>query len=72
MFAPPDRAAKSHPLTRLLLLAVMLIASPPARSSDVESEHLFGFTEDADIGKNARPKPRPLPVWANQPAATRR
>jgi hypothetical protein len=44
-------AATSRPQTLLLLLAVLLIASAPARASDVESEHLFGFTEGADIGK---------------------
>src|SRR5215471_21612332 len=51
MFAQRDCAAKSLPFTRWLLLAVILIASGPLRASDVDSEHLFGFTEGADIGK---------------------
>jgi hypothetical protein len=52
MSARPDCAANSPPLTPpLLLLATILIASEPVRASDVDSEHLFGFTEGADIGK---------------------
>jgi hypothetical protein len=44
-------AATSRRQTQLLFLAVLLIASAPARASDIDSEHLFGFTEGADIGK---------------------
>jgi hypothetical protein len=33
------------------LLTALLVAGAPARASDVDSEHLFGFTEGADIGK---------------------
>src|SRR5262249_28038802 len=51
MFAQPDCAAKSPPFARLLPFAVILIALTPARASGVDSEHLFGFTEGADIGK---------------------
>jgi hypothetical protein len=45
------RVAKSPPFARLIPLAVTLIALTPARASDVDSEHLFGFTEGADIGE---------------------
>ena len=51
MFAQLHCAATSRRQTHLLLLAVLLIASAPARASDIDSEHLFGFTEGADIGK---------------------
>jgi hypothetical protein len=44
-------AAISRRNTRPLLLAVLFIASAPARASDVDTEYLFGFTEGADIGK---------------------
>jgi hypothetical protein len=38
--------------TRLLVAALaLLMTSAPMRASDVDSEHLFGFTEGADIGK---------------------
>lgn len=34
-----------------LAILMVLIGSAPARASDVDSEHIFGFTEGADIGK---------------------
>jgi hypothetical protein len=37
--------------TLLLLFTTLVVASAPAAASDVDSEHLFGFTEGADIGK---------------------
>ncbi|WP_245288278.1 hypothetical protein [Bradyrhizobium sp. Ec3.3] len=38
--------------TRLFIAALTLfITNAPIRASDVDSEHLFGFTEGADIGK---------------------
>jgi len=51
MLAQLHCAAASRRQTQLLFLAVLLIASAPARASDIDSEHLFGFTEGADIGK---------------------
>lgn len=34
-----------------LAVLMVLVVGAPARASDVDSEHLFGFTEGADIGK---------------------
>jgi hypothetical protein len=58
----------------LLTSMTLLAASGPARASDVDSEHLFGFTEGADIGKagSAKPKPKPSAVFASRPALTQR
>lgn len=44
-------AARSHLKPCSLLVAILLAAGAPARASDTDSEHLFGFTEGADIGK---------------------
>ena len=44
-------AASSRRQAQLLLAATLLGAALPVRASDVDSEHLFGFTEGADIGK---------------------
>jgi hypothetical protein len=35
----------------MCLVVAILAAGSPVRASDVDSEHLFGFTEGADIGK---------------------
>jgi hypothetical protein len=55
-----------------ILIAVVagLIAAAPARASDVDTEHLFGFTEGADIGKkaSASSRARPSPAAARRPA----
>jgi hypothetical protein len=51
MFAQSNCAAKSRLKAWPLLVAAMLATSEPARASNVDSEHLFGFTEGADIGK---------------------
>jgi hypothetical protein len=34
-----------------LVVAMLAMSQPAARASDVDSEHLFGFTEGADIGR---------------------
>jgi hypothetical protein len=51
MSAQSNCAAKSRFKVWPLLVAAMLATNEPARASDVDSEHLFGFTEGADIGK---------------------
>ena len=55
MVARASRAANVFPKKRLVLVAVILtgvVATGAAvRASDIDSEHLFGFTEGSDIGK---------------------
>ena len=51
MPAQSNCAATSSLLALLVLAVAWLATSEPARASDVDSEHLFGFTEGADIGK---------------------
>jgi hypothetical protein len=51
MFAQSDCAAGRRRQPLILLLAAIFAASTSARASDVDSEHLFGFTEGSDIGK---------------------
>jgi hypothetical protein len=52
MLAQKDCA--SSPLAASLaaaIVAAVMTADAPARASDVDTEHLFGFSEGADIGK---------------------
>jgi hypothetical protein len=51
MFAQSNCAAKRRLRAWLCVVTAMLATSQLARASDVDSEHLFGFTEGADIGK---------------------
>lgn len=51
MSARPNCAATLRPEIWLAALMTLLAASAPAAASDVDSEHIFGFTEGADIGK---------------------
>lgn len=48
-----SRSAVIRQLVTRLAFAVLVavIGRAPARASDVDSEHIFGFTEGADIGK---------------------
>src|SRR5262245_46179785 len=46
------RAPKPYPTTLLAAsVAGLLAAAAPARASGVDTEHLFGFSEGADIGE---------------------
>jgi hypothetical protein len=50
--ARSSRAPLPHPAILPIIVAGGLLAGDgPARASDVDSEHLFGFSEGADIGK---------------------
>jgi hypothetical protein len=51
MPARSNGAATPRLGTWLFLIMTLFVASEPARASDVDSEHLFGFTEGADIGR---------------------
>jgi hypothetical protein len=55
MSAQSNCAARTRPQTKPILviaaIAASIGASTPSRASDTDSEHLFGFTEGADIGK---------------------
>jgi hypothetical protein len=51
LFAQPNFAAKYRLGARSCLVVATLATCQPAHASDVDSEHLFGFTEGADIGK---------------------
>ena len=51
MSARSNCAATPRVGTWLFLVTTLFVASEGARASDVDSEHLFGFTEGADIGK---------------------
>ena len=51
VFARANLAVKYHLGARSCLVVATLATSQLARASVVDSEHLFGFTEGADIGK---------------------
>jgi len=51
MFAQSNCATKCRLGAWSCVVAAMLATSQLARASDVDSEHLFGFTEGADIGR---------------------
>jgi hypothetical protein len=51
MHAQENCAANSHLGVSLVLVTAWLVTTVIAHASDVDSEHLFGFTEGADIGK---------------------
>ena len=52
MPARPRRAPRPYPITLLAIAAAgLLAAAAPAHASDIDTEHLFGFSEGADIGK---------------------
>jgi hypothetical protein len=51
MSAQSNCAAKASLRSLSCLVAALLVATGPVRASDVDTEHLFGFTEGADIGR---------------------
>jgi hypothetical protein len=52
MFLRSNCSVRPRLETRLFIVALALLTTnAPIRASDVDSEHLFGFTEGADIGK---------------------
>jgi hypothetical protein len=48
--ARAQRSIRAAP-AGLMIVAALLAATAPAHASDVDTEHLFGFSEGADIGK---------------------
>jgi hypothetical protein len=63
---------QAHWILTLAAVAAITGANTGARASNTDTEHLFGLTEGADIGKAARRRARPSPASARRPGLTRR